>query len=121
MLLVFLLGFVPAAFAQYKEALPGYSYEFPRDHFNHEDYRTEWWYTTGNLIATDGRHYGFELTFFRQGVDRDPAKNEPWDIRDLYLAHFALSDLDGGKFYHTERTNRAGPGIAGVSLSLIHI
>lgn len=37
-----------------------------------------------------------------------------WDVRDVYLAHLALSDLDGGKFYHTERVNRAGPGLAGV-------
>lgn len=111
LLFVFLLG----AFGQYKTALPGYRYEFPRDHFNHEDYQTEWWYTTGNLTAADGRHYGFELTFFRQGVDRDPTKTQSWDLQDIYLAHLALSDLDGGKFYHTERTNRAGPGLAGVS------
>jgi predicted secreted hydrolase len=26
-----------------------------------------------------------------------------------------LSDLDAGEFYHTERTSRAGPGLAGVS------
>jgi len=109
-----LLMVVPSAFGQYKTALPGYRYEFPRDHFNHEDFQTEWWYTTGNLTAADGRHYGFELTFFRQGADRDAAKNQAWDIHDLYLAHLALSDLDGGKFYHIERTNRAGPGLAGV-------
>ncbi len=114
LLFALFFGCLPAAFAQYKEALPGYSYEFPRDHFNHEDYRTEWWYTTGNLVAADGHHYGFELTFFRQGVDREEVKAEPWDIRDLYLAHLALSDLDGGQFYDTERTNRSGPGIAGV-------
>jgi predicted secreted hydrolase len=100
--------------AQYKTALPGYHYEFPRDHFNHPDYQTEWWYTTGNLTASDGHHYGFELTFFRQGVERDPSKKETWDIQDLYLTHLALSDLDGGKFYHSERTNRAGPGLAGI-------
>jgi predicted secreted hydrolase len=113
-LFVFLFAWLPSAMAQYKAALPGYRYEFPRDHFNHPDYQTEWWYTTGNLTAVDGHHYGFELTFFRQGVDRDPGKQETWDIQDLYLAHLALSDLDGGKFYHAERTNRAGPGLAGI-------
>ncbi len=112
-LLVLLLAWLPVAQGQYKPALPGYHFEFPRDHFNHEEYQTEWWYTTGNLKAADGHQYGFELTFFRQGVDRDANKSEPWDIQDLYLAHLALSDLDGGKFYHTERTNRAGPGLAG--------
>ena len=101
--------------AQYKEALPGYRYEFPRDYFNHPDYQTEWWYYTGNVKTAEGRQFGFELTFFRQGVNRDEAVSGTWDVRDVYLAHLALSDLDGGKFYHTERTNRAGPGIAGAS------
>ena len=114
LLFALLFIFLPAAFGQYKTALPGYHYEFPRDHFNHEDFQTEWWYTTGNLTASDGHQYGFELTFFRQGADRDPAKTNVWDIQDLYLAHLALSDLDGGKFYHTERTNRPGPGLAGI-------
>jgi predicted secreted hydrolase len=112
--LVLLFAWLPVAQGQYESALPGYRYEFPRDHFNHEEFQTEWWYTTGNLTAADGHPYGFELTFFRQGVDRDGIKTEPWDIRDLYLAHLALSDLGGGKFYHSERTNRAGPGSAGV-------
>jgi predicted secreted hydrolase len=104
--------------AQYRTALPGYRYEFPRDHFNHPDYQTEWWYYTGNLKSPEGHRFGFELTFFRQGVSRDPAKTAAWDLRDLYLAHLALSDLDGGKFYHSERANRSGPGIAAVNESL---
>jgi predicted secreted hydrolase len=104
--------------AQYHTALPGYRYEFPHDHFNHPDFQTEWWYYTGNLQSVDRRRFGFELTFFRQAVSRDPAKVAAWDVQDLYLAHLALSDLDGGKFYHTERANRSGPGIAAVSESL---
>jgi len=104
-----------AASAQYRPALPGYRYTFPRDHFNHPDFQTEWWYYTGNVKSADGHHFGFELTFFRQGVDRDVKPTGPWDVRDLYLAHLALSDLDGGQFLHTERANRAGPGIAGAS------
>lgn len=113
-LLVLLFVSLPMASGQYKTALPGYRYEFPRDHFNHEDFQTEWWYTTGNLATADGHQYGYELTFFRQGVDRDPSKTGAWEIQDLYVTHLALSDLDGEKFYHTERTNRAGPGIAGI-------
>lgn len=102
---------------QYKTALPGYHYEFPRDHFDHPEFQTEWWYYTGNLMAKDGHRFGFELTFFRQAVDRAPGKSATWDIRDLYPAHLALSDLDGGQFYHVERTNRSGPGLAGISQS----
>ena len=106
---------VASAAAQYKQALPGYSYEFPRDHFSHPDYRTEWWYYTGNLKSAGGRRFGFELTFFRLGTSRQPLRNINWGVQDLYLAHFAVSDIDAQKFYYIERVNRAGPGIAGIS------
>src|SRR5579885_3282721 len=100
----------------YRFALPGYRYSFPRDHFSHPDYQTEWWYYTGNLTASDGHRFGFELTLFRQAISREAAVT-PWDIRDVYLAHLALSDLSGGRFYHYERVNRAGPGLAGAEES----
>jgi predicted secreted hydrolase len=89
--------------------LPGYQYHFPRDHFSHPDYQTEWWYYTGNLQAADGHRFGFELTFFRQGMDlprRIAASSDAiWRPDQIYLAHLALSDIDGGEFYHTERLN----------------
>lgn len=114
--LVTLLIWACALTAQspYKVATPGYHYEFPRDYFNHPEYQTEWWYYTGNLTAADGRRFGFELTFFRQGLNRGSTNQGTWDVHDLYVAHLALSDLDGKAFYHTERTNRAGPAIAGI-------
>jgi predicted secreted hydrolase len=115
MCLAALLLLATAATAQYRTALPGYRYKFPQDHFNHPDFETEWWYYTGNIKSADGHRFGFELTFFRLGVDRDVHAAGAWEVRDLYLAHLALSDLDGGKFLHAERANRAGPGIAGVS------
>jgi predicted secreted hydrolase len=49
-------------------ALPGYQYQFPRDHGAHFDFRLEWWYYTGNLRCDSSREYGFEVTFFRVGV-----------------------------------------------------
>jgi len=103
--------------AQYRHAVPGYRFAFPRDYFDHPDFQTEWWYYTGNLTSASGHHFGFELTFFRQAVTREAAPSTAWDVRDLYLTHFAISDLDGQRFYHRERLNRAGPGIAGVSES----
>lgn len=109
-----LLAISPLPDSSYRMALPGYRYEFPRDFFAHPEFQTEWWYTTGNVKTADGRAFGFELTFFRQAVSRDESRSGAWDVRDLYLAHLALSDLDGGHFYHSERINRAGPGIAGV-------
>ncbi len=105
--------------AQYRAASPGYTYSFPRDHFNHPDFQTEWWYYTGNVKSASGQTFGFQMTFFRQAVRRSATPiapmDSPWVIEDLYLAHAALSDLSGGKFHHSERLNRAGPGIAGVS------
>lgn len=108
---------VSAVSGQYRLALPGYHYQFPRDHFNHPEFQTEWWYYTGNLRASDGQRFGFELTFFRQGVDREKGNVGPWSVQDLYFAHLALSDLDTHQFLHAERTNRAGPGLAGASLA----
>jgi predicted secreted hydrolase len=103
--------------AQYRTAVPGYRFEFRRDYFDHPDFQTEWWYYTGNLKSSNGHRYGFELTFFRQAVSRDPAQAATWDVKDIYLTHLALSDLNGQKFYHSGRMNRAGPGVAAVSAS----
>lgn len=99
------------------QALPGYRYQFPRDHFDHPGFRTEWWYYTGNLRAADGHRYGFELVFFRQGEHRGASANpSAWRVDDLYLAHLAWSDIEGRRFHSQRRLNRAGPGIAGASL-----
>jgi predicted secreted hydrolase len=99
----------------YRLALPGYKYDFPRDHFSHPEFRTEWWYYTGNLRATDGRRFGFELTFFRHALEPAlPDSANVWDIRDVWMAHLALSDLDGKRFLNTERLNRSASGLAGV-------
>lgn len=102
----------------YLTALPGYHYQFPEDHFNHPEYQTEWWYYTGNIQDTSGHRYGFELTFFRQALQLPKSAVDStgpvWRPDQIYLAHLALTDIDGRSFYHTERLNRAGPGIAGV-------
>ncbi len=104
---------VAALAAEYKVALPGYRFEFPRDHFDHPDFKTEWWYYTGNLATKEGRRFGFELTFFRQAVDRPEKRTSIWQVDDLFLAHFAVSDIQERRFFYWERLNRRGPGIAG--------
>jgi predicted secreted hydrolase len=103
-----------AAAEDYKIAQPEYEFHFPRDYFNHEDYRTEWWYYTGNVKSADGHRFGYELTFFRQGVSRAEG-GSPWFVRDLWMAHIALSDIGGQRFCSEERLNRSGPGLAGVN------
>ena len=55
---------------EFAVARPGYRYRFPRDHYAHPEFRTEWWYWTGNLRDASGRRFGFELTFFRPGRHR---------------------------------------------------
>ncbi len=109
------LGLYGAEF-RYREALPGYVYSFPADHFAHPDFRTEWWYYTGNVVDTKGGKFGFELVFFRVAKNREENPNpSAWRADDVYLAHAALTDIAGKHFYYSERTNRAGPGIAGAS------
>src|SRR5579862_180994 len=104
-----------AAGFDYRAALPGYSYQFPRDHFEHEDFRTEWWYYTGNVSGTHGERYGFELVFFRMGNRHSTSNRSSWAVENIYLAHAALTDVHGRQFRYQERVNRAGPGIAGAS------
>ena len=99
----------------FHQAVPGYHYEFPRDHFNHPGFQTEWWYYTGNLHARDGHRYGFELVFFRRARDTEDPNPSVWRAGEIYMAHLALTDIDGHKFRYAQRLNRAGPGIAGAS------
>lgn len=99
--------------ARWREAEPGYQYSFPRDHSSHDEYGIEWWYYTGNVQSKAGRRFGYQLTFFRVGVDRKPVNPSRWAVRDLYMAHFAISDIDREAFYSFERINRAAVGWAG--------
>jgi predicted secreted hydrolase len=100
----------PAFAADFKPALAGYQYEFPRDHGTHDEYQTEWWYYTGHLESASGKRYGFEVTFFRVGVaDPGAAAETKWDVRSIALAHFAITDVAGRKFRYYEKLNRQSP------------
>jgi len=91
-------------------------WSFPRDFGAHPEYRTEWWYFTGNLEDSQRKRYGYQLTFFRQGVRPQlPPSPNAWDIRDIYLAHFAMTDVAGNHFRAADRLSRGGPGLAGAS------
>ena len=94
----------------FRPARAGWRFQFPRDHGSHPEFQTEWWYFTGHLTAASGRRYGFELTFFRVGVDpADPPAQTRWGLRHLALAHFALTDLDRREFRFYEKLNRLSP------------
>ena len=91
-----------------------WSWSFPADHGAHPAFQTEWWYFTGNVSAPGGRELGYQLTFFRTGLAIKAAVPEnPWSVRDLYLAHLAVTDGERDRFHWTERASRAGPGLAG--------
>ena len=90
--------------------------EWPRDHGPHREFRTEWWYYTGNLRAEDGRDVGFQLTFFRTGLSpRAPARTSAWAASPGYLAHFAVSDARAGRFHAWSRSGREALGLAGAT------
>jgi predicted secreted hydrolase len=105
----------------WREATAGYEYAFPRDHASHPDYKIEWWYYTGNLETAAGRRFGYQLTFFRTGVV--PQTNNPsrWAVRDLFMTHFCISDIEQNSFHSFERLNRAGVGWAGAETNLYHV
>lgn len=88
--------------------------EFPRDLGPHPRFRTEWWYYTGNLTDSSGRPFGFQLTFFRNALDcSEPRGTSAWRFRQLYFAHFALTDIQSQSFYSAQRMNRGSLGLAG--------
>lgn len=95
-----------------------YHYVFPRDHFAHDAYRTEWWYFTGHLRARDGRRFGYELTFFRAGLVSHGRRLRPgmsdWHAAQLYPAHFAITDERGQRFtfYETIAREALAQGVA---------
>ena len=98
------------------------TWSFPADHGAHPGYRTEWWYFTGNLQSEQGRRYGYQLTFFRQGVLPSPANRESsWAIRDLYPAHLAITDVGQKQFRFAEQISRAGPGLAGAETGRMNV
>jgi predicted secreted hydrolase len=110
-------GLAASPILAYEQALPGYEYQFPRDHAAHPSYKTEWWYYTGHLKNPQGRTFGYELTFFRIGTGLGTLRNKtgaksPWSMDELYMAHFAITDDAEKQFFYTEALNRAGLNVA---------
>jgi predicted secreted hydrolase len=109
--------------APFQSATVGYRYIFPRDHGSHPSYQTEWWYYTGHLHTKSGRSFGFELTFFRRGVQPEDIKTLPskWSLQHIYLAHFAVTDITGKQFHFSEKLSREGLGKAGADESRLRV
>jgi predicted secreted hydrolase len=165
-----------ADIAGYARASAPRAFEFPRDHGPHPEFRTEWWYFTGNLQTGNGRRFGYQLTFFRIALapdttlavdsssdttpalagasDTTPAfagasdaslafaasadarlalaeasdshlaadtllasvtrrRTSHWAARHAYMAHFAVTDVNGQSFAAFERFGRGALDLAG--------
>jgi len=139
----------------YARAVQPVRFEFPQDYGAHDGFKTEWWYVTGNLQSASGRHFGYQLTFFRSALvplqsalhNSEPptllcgdnqtvglaegaatrsitssitSSNKAsanWATRHLYMAHFAVSDVQAKQFYAFERFSREAQQLAGAELT----
>ena len=126
-------AFSSDASGNFARAFREHNFNFPRDHAAHPEYRQEWWYFTGNLEANDGHRYGYEFTIFRFALN--PPKQEivtssytissgstmpdnasSWRTNHVYMAHFAITDIDNNKFYYSEQFSRDAMGLAGAGI-----
>lgn len=100
---------------RFKRATQPMDFQFPRDHAAHPDYKTEWWYYTGNLKSYDGRGYGYQLTFFRNSLAPDMSnRSSEFASNQVYMAHFAVTDVSRKQYKSFERYSRGSLiGLAG--------
>ena len=94
-------------------ARPDFEWSFPRDHFKHDGYRTEWWYFTGHLESSEGKRFGYQFTFFRVGVR--PGRwgrvegASAWETNNLLMGHASISSIDSGTHVFSEMLYRESP------------
>jgi predicted secreted hydrolase len=89
---------------------PDPTFDFPKDHGPHNDYRIEWWYLTANLTSADGTPYGLQWTLFRSALASETG--EGWSAAQLWMGHAAVTTPRD--HYVSERLARGGIGQAGV-------
>jgi predicted secreted hydrolase len=106
------------ATAGYLRAEAPRPFSFPADHGPHPGFRNEWWYLTGNLATAQGRRFGYQVTFFNAALpaaEAGAAATSAWHSERLWMAHFALTDIEGGEHHAVERFARENPGLAGAT------
>lgn len=100
--------------AEFKKVSGKRTFTFPEDHGPHPGYAIEWWYFTGNLDNASGDHFGYELTIFRIGLSNNTQeRNTDWMTSGIYMAHFAVTDVNNEMFYSFERFSRDSLQLAG--------
>ena len=98
----------------YRQALAPRQFRFPEDHGPHPEYRNEWWYVTGNLDGENDERFGFELTLFRFSLTPEAAADDSgWRSNQVFIGHFAITDLAANKFRVASRYSRGSMGLAG--------
>jgi predicted secreted hydrolase len=99
----------------YARAVEVRPFQFPLDHGPHPEFRNEWWYFTGNLSTASGRRFGYQFTLFRTALaPLDPRPNQTaWEQNQVFMGHFALTDVASGKFHFAERFSRDALGLSG--------
>lgn len=91
------------------------TFGFPSDHGPHPKFRNEWWYLTGNLDGQDGERFGFELTIFRFLLTPFVRRQQTsrWQADQVYIGHFAITDVGNEQFHVAQRFSRGALGLAG--------
>jgi len=108
--------------AGYARAIESRRFDFPTDHGPHPDFRSEWWYVTGNLTSEDGRDFGFQLTIFRSALSPRAAETESaWATNQAYMAHFTVTDVAEQRFHVHERFARGAAGLAGANADPLRV
>jgi predicted secreted hydrolase len=107
----------------YRHATEPRTFRFPQDHAAHPGFRNEWWYLTGNLDGNDGQRYGYELTLFRFALAPGPpaTSDSSWATNDVFIGHFAITDVAGGRFFVAEDVARGAAGLAGAHANPVRV
>jgi predicted secreted hydrolase len=107
----------PAVAGEWARIVAPPALSFPGDHGSHPSFSTEWWYATGQLADPGGRRYGFQITFFRQGLDPSPPApgSSALRARQVLAAHLAIAEIGQNKPRFAERVRRVAAGLAGAS------
>ena len=98
----------------FARAIEPREFEFPRDHGPHSDFRTEWWYLTGNL-ETRGRatlRLPVHASSATRWPRRSPARESAWATSQVYMVHLALTDVEDQPLLRLRafRARRGRPG-----------
>ncbi len=121
-IIVIIILFISAAsFAEnYIKLSPNDSVKLSRDLYYRKDFASQWWYLTGHLETETGRKFGYELTFFVIGVNKKEFQSA-FGLNNLYISHFAVTDIKRNKYYRKEEISRGAYKAAGASAASLNV